>query len=165
MLKKTGLWRGLAGLLLALTMLAIFTTAVLFQYASVINQTFGISTSVWETVEYPEGEAPDTEYYKSTFGEINAENLTKLEEAAYAHTEQEAEEGAVLLKNDDVGGSPALPLAEGERKVTLFGHAAYDPLYRTNAACTRVIDNNPRAGSEPRQSAHRRGLLRQLRPI
>ena len=39
MLKKTGLWRGLAGLLLALTMLAIFTTAVLFQYASVINQT------------------------------------------------------------------------------------------------------------------------------
>ena len=143
MLKKTGLWRGLAGLLLALTMLAIFTTAVLFQYASVINQTFGISTSVWETVEYPEGEAPDTEYYKSTFGEINAENLTKLEEAAYAHTEQEAEEGAVLLKNDDVGGSPALPLAEGERKVTLFGHAAYDPLYRTNAACTRVIDNNP----------------------
>ena len=143
MLKKTNLWRGLAGLLVALTMLVIFMTVVLFQYASVINKTFGIQTSFWETIEYPEGEEPDTEYYKSTFGEINAENLTKLEEAAYAHTEAEAEEGAVLLKNEDVGGKPALPLAGSERKVTLFGYASYEPLYRTNAACTRVVDNNP----------------------
>lgn len=143
MLKKTGLWRGLAGLLLALTMLAIFTTAVLFQYASIINQTFNIQTSVWEKVEYPEGEEPDTTYHKSTFGEINAENLTKLENAAYEQTENEAREGSVLLKNEKVGEEPALPLAADERKVTLFGHAASDPLYRTSAACTRVTTNNP----------------------
>lgn len=140
MLKKTGLWRGLAGLFVAVMMLAVFATVVLFGYAPVINGALGVQTSVPVNVG-DSGE--DTEYYESTFGAINAENLVKLEDAAYAQTVTEAEEGVVLLKNGDVGGEPALPLKSDERKVSLFGRAAYSPLYRTNAACTRVTTNNP----------------------
>lgn len=169
MLKKTGLWRGLAGLLLALTMLAIFTTAVLFQYASIINQTFNIQTSVWETVEYPEGEEPDTTYHKSTFGEINAENLTKLENAAYEQTENEAREGSVLLKNEKVGEEPALPLAADERKVTLFGHGRVRPALPHFRGLHASHHQQSRAGRRSPPRAHRRGVrdkrgaLRRLR--
>lgn len=140
MFKKTKLWRGLTGLFAGLAAFVIFATLVLFQYASVINKTFNIETSKTEGG----GSAGDTEYYKSDFGEINAENLRKVEAAAEAQTVTEAEEGAVLLKNDLVNGEPALPLSTGSKnKVSLFGRATYAPLYRTSAACTRVITNNP----------------------
>lgn len=142
MFKNTKLWRGLSGLFVALLALVIFATAVLFQYASVINTTFKIETSVIEKKENADG--VDTEYYKSDFGAINAENLTKLEAAAEAQTVREAEEGAVLLKNELVDGKAALPIdVQSEKRVSLFGRASYKPLYRTSAACTRVVDHNP----------------------
>ena len=55
--------------------------------------------------------------------------MEKLLVDEYAHCVTEEEEGAVLLKND--GG--ALPLGEDERKVTLFGHATVQPLYRARS--------------------------------
>ena len=38
-----------------------------------------------------------------------------------------AEDSMVLLKNQEVDGTPALPLQSSERKVNLFGISAYDP--------------------------------------
>lgn len=67
----------------------------------------------------------DTEYYKSAYGELSADNLERLRKDAYAQVEQEAAEGTVLLKNEN----GALPLSEGERQVSLFGRATVDPLY------------------------------------
>ena len=131
----------MSGLFAALMVLAIFVNAILFRYAHIINTTFGIETTV---IEKTTDVVTDTEYYKSDFGEINAENLKALEAAAEAQTVAEAQEGAVLLKNDLVDGKPALPLdLSTEKNVSLIGRGAYSPLYRTAAACTRVTDNNP----------------------
>lgn len=70
------------------------------------------------------GNDMDTQYYKSEFGERNAENLAALKEALVAQGVSEMEEGAVLLKNDN----NALPLAADERSVTLFGrHSTVNP--------------------------------------
>lgn len=142
MFKKTGLWRGLAGLFSGLMILIIFATMILFDYAPIINNAFNIKTS--DTIN---GEsAEDTDYYKSTIGDgqLNAENLKTLIAATEEQTVKEAEEGAVLLKNDAVNGTPALPLDVGnERKVSLFGRACYSPLYKTNAAVSKAADNNP----------------------
>lgn len=137
---KKKLWRGLVGLFAALAMFMVFATLILFQYASVINTTFNIQTSI----KVPGSSEGDKEYYKSDFGEISPENLKKVEAAAEAQATKEEEEGAVLLKNGTVNGKPALPLnPQTEGKVSLFGRAAYSPLYRTTAACTRVDVNNP----------------------
>ena len=141
MVKKKGLWRGLSGLFAALVVLAIFVNAILFRYAHIINTTFQIDTTV---IEKTSDVVTDTEYYKSDFGAITPENLQKLEAAAEAQTVMEAQEGAVLLKNDLVDGKPALPLdIASESHISLIGRAVYSPLYRTAAACTRVTDNNP----------------------
>ena len=140
-LKKTRLWRGLSGLFAALTIVAVFADAILFRYAHIINATFQIQTSV---IEKTSAAAADTEYYKSDFGAITADNLKKLEKAAEEQTAAEAREGAVLLKNGMVDGRPALPLdTSAEKNISLIGRAVYSPLYRTAAACTRVTDNNP----------------------
>ena len=139
--KKTGLLRGLTGLFAALMVVAIFTNVILFRYAHIINTTFQINTTV---IEKTSSANIDTEYYKSDFGAITPENLQKLEAAAEAQTVAEAQEGAVLLKNELVNGKPALPLdLATEGHVSLIGRAVYSPLYRTAAACTRVTDNNP----------------------
>ena len=140
-MKNTGVWRGLSGLFAALAVFAVFANMILSQYAHIINTTFRIQTSVMEkTTDIQE----DTEYFKSDFGAITAENLKALEAAAEAQTVLEAQEGAVLLKNSVVNGKPALPLdAASEKNVSLIGRAVYSPLYRTAAACTRVTDNNP----------------------
>ena len=83
MFKKVNLWRGLAGLCSAVMVFAIFATVALMDYASTINTYFGILTS--KTVER-EGGGGEGEIFKSTFGPLNAENLEKLQEAAWEQT-------------------------------------------------------------------------------
>jgi beta-glucosidase len=96
-------------------------------YAGTVNQALGIRTS--KVVN--EGDAgEDTTYFESDYGELNAENLQKLIEDTYAESVQEEAEGAVLLKNDN----GALPLASDELRVTLFGHAVAQPLYKNASA-------------------------------
>ncbi|MCR5491294.1 MAG: glycoside hydrolase family 3 C-terminal domain-containing protein [Bacilli bacterium] len=62
----------------------------------------------------------DTEYYKSKF-----DNLDDVMNNGRDIARRVEEEGAVLLKNDN----NALPLTEGNRKVTLFGVGSVDPVY------------------------------------
>lgn len=97
-------------------------------YASTLNLFFNIK--VTEFVPREDGEAVDTAYYKSSYGDLTVENLDRLKADAAAFVELEMEEGAVLLRNEN----NALPLASNERNVTLFGYTAAAPLYKNSSA-------------------------------
>ena len=73
------------------------------------------------SIEVREGDPnEDTQYYKSAY-----KNLASLMEAGRDKAEEAMAEGIVLLRNEN----GALPLAEGERKVSLFGMSSVDPVY------------------------------------
>ena len=78
-----------------------------------------LNTPPFRTIDTGDG-SEDTEYFKSRFN-----NLEELIAAGQVLGEQAMAEGAVLLKNDN----NALPLTEGERKVSLFGMGSVDPVY------------------------------------
>jgi beta-glucosidase len=120
--------RGLIAVMIFLVLLSTSATRSLLTYAAMINGFLGVETS--NIVTAGTNGAQDSVYYKSEFGEFNSANLQRLEEEAFEQNRNEVREGSVLLKNK----SEALPLASSERKVTLFGHASYEPLYRTFAA-------------------------------
>lgn len=138
--------RGLTAVFATVTAIGIGCTTLLIQWEPLVNQTLGITSG--NTVEGGDSSI-DTLYYKSSFGDISAlykSNPTEEEKKALAETQakllaaekmfavREQEEGSVLLKNEMVNGAPALPLQTGERKVTLFGNASGNPLYRSSSA-------------------------------
>ncbi len=100
----------------------------MMSYAGTVNGALGISTS--RVVNEDGADAEDTTYFESEYGELNAENLQTLISDTYAESVTEQEEGSVLLKNED----NALPLSEDETRVTLFGHAVAQPLYKNSSA-------------------------------
>lgn len=91
-------------------------TVIANENATAINQALGIETSYVAGG----GSGEDTEYFKSDY-----DNLSDLIEHTKEMCEAVEAEGAVLLKNED----NALPLAEGERNVSLFGVTSADPVY------------------------------------
>ena len=74
----------------------------------------------------------DNWLYASDYG-VNEEGLTAMLAASDAHDIQTMVEGATLLKND----TGALPLTADETRVTLFGRASADPVYRGNSGGPR----------------------------
>ena len=83
-----------------------------------INSFLGVQETVYTPNE--NADEQDTEYYKSKFDNIqdvidNGRNLNRLVQ----------QEGSVLLKNDN----NALPLKEGNRKVSLVGVSSVDPAF------------------------------------
>ncbi|MBQ3797602.1 MAG: glycoside hydrolase family 3 protein [Butyrivibrio sp.] len=80
----------------------------------------------------------DTTYFESDYGELSSDNLTKLIADTYDEAVQEEAEGAVLLKNDN----SALPLADTEKKITLFGHAVAQPLYKNASAGSKGYNSS-----------------------
>ena len=135
-MKKVRRWTGFSCIMSFLLCFSILGTNCAISYDSVVNDVLGVSTSKVVTVETEED--VDTEYYKSAYGDLNAENLKALKEDTYLQAIQEQEEGSVLLKNED----NALPLSEDERSVTLFGHAVVQPLYRNQSAGSRAYDSS-----------------------
>lgn len=143
-MKHSRLWTGLSSLCSSLLVLSLVGMDCMMGYAGTVNQALGIRTS--EIVN--EGDAgEDTTYYESSYGELNAENLQKLIEDTYAQAVQEEAEGAVLLKNE----KEALPLSAQETRVTLFGHAVAQPLYK-----------NASAGSKGYQTEHNIDLYKAM---
>lgn len=128
-MRRQTIWRGLASAGSLVMILSLFGSSLAFNYTGAINSALGVQTS--KMVD--EGDSGDTTYYKSEFGEFNEENQARLIEATFEQNIAEMEEGAVLLRNRD----GALPLASNERKVTLFGHASYDPAYKSSSAGSR----------------------------
>lgn len=100
----------------------------MMSYEGTVNGALGISTS--RVVNEDGADADETTYFESEYGELNAENLQTLISDTYAESVTEQEEGSVLLKNED----NALPLSEDETRVTLFGHAVAQPLYKNSSA-------------------------------
>lgn len=120
-MKRGKIWRGLTSTFALLLTVMLFVTNIALSYSGSINSYLNISTT-----ELVSNSDEDTEYYKSSYGELSDENLELLLIDSYQECVDEQEEGSVLLKNDN----NALPLAEDERSVTLFGHASVDPVYK-----------------------------------
>lgn len=127
-MKRSRLWTGLASACSFLLTASILGMNCMMSYAGTVNSALGISTS--RVVNEDGAEAEDTTYFESEYGELNAENLQTLIADTYEQSVTEQEEGSVLLKNDD----NALPLSEDETRVTLFGHAVAQPLYKASSA-------------------------------
>lgn len=126
-MKHTRLWTGFASMVSFFLVFAILGLDCMMHYSGTVNTALGIKTS--KVVN--EGEAgEDVTYFESEYGELNGENLQKLIADTYAQSVAEEEEGAVLLKNEN----GALPLKAEEKRVTLFGHAVVQPLYKAASA-------------------------------
>ncbi len=126
-MRRNKLWTGLASLTSLLLTFTVVGTNCMYGYAGTVNGALGIKTS---KVVNEDGDSEDTTYYESEYGELNAENLQKLIKDTYDESVLEEEEGAVLLKNEN----GALPLSDSEKRVTLFGHAFAQPLYKAASA-------------------------------
>ncbi|MBQ6232672.1 MAG: glycoside hydrolase family 3 C-terminal domain-containing protein [Clostridia bacterium] len=141
-MKKKNLLRGLTSVFAAILAFSIVMTNTAMSYASMLNSALGISTGKFV---HKDGAAKeDPIFYASDYGDVNhltQENLDALLADEDAFVELEEEEGAVLLRNNN----HALPLKEGERRVSLFGHtSSADPLYKNssgggNIDPTRVV--------------------------
>lgn len=127
-MKRSRLWTGLASACSFLLTASILGMNCMMSYAGTVNSALGISTS--RVVNEDGAEAEDTTYFESEYGELNAENLQTLIADTYEQSVTEQEEGSVLLKNNN----QALPLAEDETRITLFGHATAQPLYKAASA-------------------------------
>lgn len=126
-MKRTRLWTGLASACSFMLVASTLGMNCMMGYEGTVNQALGISTS--KVVNEDGADAKDTTYFASEYGELNEENLQKLIADTYAESVAEEEEGAVLLKNEN----NTLPFSDGMR-VTLFGHAAAQPLYKNSSA-------------------------------
>jgi beta-glucosidase len=133
MAKKTRIYRGLTALLAALLVASTSATQTAITYTGTLNSYLGTTTS--KVVDNSDG-TEDLIYYKSEFGDYNAENLQKLIQATYDESVLEQEEGSVLLKHDN----NALPLQSNETRVTLFGHAVVQPVYAPGGANSGAAD-------------------------
>lgn len=132
-MKKSNLWRGATALLIVASVGSVFAWFAAGSYSTSINSYLGISTT--KMVSKDSGTSTDTTYYPSAYGPLSAENLQKLIGDTYQQSVREMEEGAVLVRNEN----SALPLGPDERRITLFGHAVVQPVYRTNAAGSDAI--------------------------
>ncbi len=117
-MRKTNLWRGLTAVFAVILAVAIYLTFLLYDWEGLVNIALNIKVPTVEA----DG---DTMYYDTGY-ELSDAGLEQMLADSDKHDVQTMEEGAVLLKND----GNALPLAVTERKVTLFGRAVADPLYK-----------------------------------
>ncbi len=127
-MKRKKIWTGLASICSFLLVTSILAMNCMMSYAGTVNSALGITTS--RVVNEDGTDAEDTTYFESEYGELNAENLQTLIADTYEQSVTEQEEGSVLLTNEE----DALPLAEDEMSVTLFGHAVAQPLYKASSA-------------------------------
>lgn len=120
MRRKMKLWRGLTAVTGILLCLSILMTDLLVEWSGQVNVVLGVTipTTVVDG---------DKWVYPSEYG-MNEEGLAAMLAASDAHDIQTMIEGAVLLKNNG-----ALPLTGSETRVSLFGRASADPIYRGNS--------------------------------
>lgn len=118
MKKKTVLFRGIAGLSAFLLMVTVTGTNLLFTYSGVINNALNVQTTRIITTEDSEPQV----LYDNPYGTdtSNKQSALKVETAVASENIAQAEEGTVLLRNEN----GALPLAEGTR-ITVFGNGAF----------------------------------------
>lgn len=119
--KRINLWRGLTALMAVLLSISVFMTSLLFAWSGQVNVFLDIKAPTLTATE-------NSTYYDSAYG-LNDEGLVAMLKDSDIHDVQTMTEGAVLLVNKGA----ALPLADTERRVTLFGRAVADPVYMGNS--------------------------------
>ena len=134
MKKRTAIFRGLAAVMAFLLFITVSGSNLMFTYAGIINNVLGISTS---KVVVNEDSAEDLFYYNDRFGTdiTNKQAALNVEMSVAAENIAQAEEGTVLLKNEN----NALPLSSGSR-VTVFGNGSYNTL---GTASSTAFDSIP----------------------
>ncbi len=118
---KTKLWRGLCATFAFLTAVVASLFTLLVKWEGQVNVALGIKAPTQEVTD-------DTNYYASDYTRDD-DGYVKMREASESNEKETMKEGAVLVKNAD----NALPVASSARRVTLFGRAAADPVYRGNS--------------------------------
>ena len=119
-MKKSKLWQGLSGVLLFVFIVILSLTILANNYAMLVNDALGLSTS---------GLTLSGSDYGDENGELTDEGYWELIDDSYAFCIEEEEQGSVLLKNE----GNALPLDADERDVTLFGNNSAHLIYRSGA--------------------------------
>lgn len=111
--------RGTAAVMAFLTLTTVSASTLMFTYSGAINKALNINTS--KIVETDDASAVNTAYYDSEFGTdyTNKQAALKVEMEVAAENVTQAEEGTVLLRNENA----ALPLDSASR-VTIFGNGA-----------------------------------------
>lgn len=117
---RNSILRGVSSVAMFLFVVSIFGGIVANANAGGINNFLGISSA---TTPSGDGETR----FESSYGELSDANLAKLIADEMDYAAEQLEEGSVLLMNNG-----ALPLAEDERNVTLFGRASADIRYRNS---------------------------------
>ena len=128
-LQKVSLWRGLFVLLAFIFVIGISAGQVANANAGAINNFLGIQLGSSTNMN---GKI----YYESRYGELNDENCEKLVADATEFAEDELSEGSVLLWNDGT-----LPFAGDVKKVSLFGRASADIVYRSVCGGPTIDEN------------------------
>ncbi len=120
MKKKTvKLWQRIAIVVTTLLFgIASVGSVIAFENASFVSNELGAKT--YEIIEDKNAANVDTEYFKSDYA-----TLSEMIRAGRDMTVEAMAEGAILLKNED----RALPLTEGQRKISVFGITSADPVY------------------------------------
>ena len=111
--------RGTAAVMAFFTLTTVSASTLMFTYSGAINKALNINTS--KIVETDDASAVNTAYYDNEFGTdyTNKQAALKVEMEVAAENVAQAEEGTVLLRNENA----ALPLADTSR-VTIFGNGA-----------------------------------------
>lgn len=124
---KKNLWRGLTSVSAFMLVIATLGSQTAMAYDGAINTFLGVKTvEIINTGDAGE----DTAYFKSAYGDFTEENLKHLVEDSFEQTIAEMVEGAALLKNEN----NALPLDKSSERISFFGHASVDPIYKGNSA-------------------------------
>ena len=127
--KKMTFWRGITSVFAILTVFCMLMTSLLVMWKGQVNVALNVSAPIVEVDE-------DNAVFGSAYG-LSDEGLEAMLLDSDAHDIQTMAEGAVLLKNND----GTLPLAENEKRITLFGRAAADPVYRGNSGGPSYDEN------------------------
>jgi len=142
MKKRTVVTRGIAAVMVLVLFLSVSASVLMFDNAGIINQALNIRTS--KVVELADGEVTNTIYYDNPFGTdaTDRQATMNMEMAVAAENVRQAEEGAVLLKNEN----GALPLQAGER-ITVFGNGSVNSVdSASNAVNTTSFAAIPEVG-------------------
>lgn len=130
---KKRIFRGTAAVTALMFMITFSASTVMFENAGMVNQALNITTSRVVNTDGEDGAG--TIWYDNEFGTdiTNKQSALQVEMAAAAENVTQAEEGNVLLKNEN----GALPLAEGSR-ITVFGNGSYNSRYNKKKEVSTV---------------------------
>ena len=119
-MKKGKFWLGLSAIGVLVSSIVIGGTQVAISREGIINDVLGLSRANLKAAQGSD--------YAEADGSLTDKGYWKLIADSYKFCVEEEEQGAVMFKNDGV-----LPLAQNERKVTLFGRNSAHLMLRSGA--------------------------------